>query len=102
MTLVVILAGILERSHVPVLSLLLKHTFELASTGDSCSEEPAKELENLREFSAKEYIHQLVVFRFELPVFNLNTESAVFTKAKFPYFFYPDVPTPPPNGYLLS
>jgi hypothetical protein len=94
---VLILAGLMERSHVPVFSLLAKHVSEAKSAGDQCTEDPARELENLKEFSGKDYIHQLVAYRFESPVFYLYAKQLDGHKSKFPNCFYPDVATPPPN-----
>ncbi len=86
----------LESNHIPVVSAfgVRMHNTEQS---DKNAEEPANEQET-RVASVKDYIHEVTVFNFDQPVFILSVTHPVISNTNFPYCFYPDVPTPPPNA----
>jgi hypothetical protein len=86
----------LESNHIPVVSAFSMHMQATGHDDDTSAEDPIKESETRIE-STKDYLHQLITFNFDQPVFLLTVKHSVFVKSKFPYCFYPDVPTPPPN-----
>ncbi|WP_295767373.1 hypothetical protein [uncultured Mucilaginibacter sp.] len=96
-TLVCLLAGILEYSQVPVISVWGNYSKTTEQSDKGYSEDPVKESENIRSESAKDFLHEVNLFRFCQPVFVIVVKHIVFHRADFPYHFYPDVPTPPPN-----
>lgn len=98
-TVIVLLLGILESNNIPVVSFLSRQALASKQFDDHKSaEDPIKESETLRVESAKDYLHQIFTFNFIEPVFLLTIEHPVMVKTKFPFCFYPDVPTPPPNS----
>ena len=86
----------LESNHIPVVSAFSTHMHASGQGDESNAEDPVKESETRVE-SVKDYFHEFTAFSFSQPVFLLSVKHPVFVKTKFPYCFYPDVPTPPPN-----
>ncbi|MDT3403313.1 hypothetical protein [Mucilaginibacter terrae] len=96
-TIVCLLAGILEYSQVPVISVWGNHAKNTEQTDKGSAEDPVKESENIRAESAKDYLHEINTFRFSQPVFVIAVKHPIIHREDFPYHFYPDVLTPPPN-----
>lgn len=96
-TIVCLLAGILEYSQVPVISVWGKYAKTTEQADKGCTEDPVKESESIRSESAKDYLHEISSFRFSQPVFVIAVKHVVIHREDFPYHFYPDVLTPPPN-----
>jgi len=92
-----LLIAMLESNHIPVISAFNMSVQSTEKTDDSSAEDPVKESETRVE-SVKDYFHELTAFNFSQPVFLLTVKHQVFVKTRFPYCFYPDVPTPPPNS----
>lgn len=93
------LLSILESNNIPVVSFLSRQALASDQFDDNNSaEDPIKESETLRLESAKDYLHEIFTFNFTEPVFLLTVKRPVVIKTKFPFCFYPDVPTPPPNS----
>lgn len=89
--------SILESNHIPVVSMFSSFAGVTAQTEDNKAEDPVKESETVKIESAKDYLHEVYNFSFVEPVLVMVINHPVMFKAKFPYTFYPDVPTPPPN-----
>jgi hypothetical protein len=96
LTVVCLLVAMLESNHIPVVSAFGMHMQSAQQSDDENAEDPVKESE-VRVESVKDYFHELIAFNFTQPVFLLSVKHPVFVKTKFPFCFYPDVPTPPPN-----
>lgn len=95
-TAICLLLGILESNNIPVVSIFGNQICAAKQT-DTGTEDPVKESETLRVETNKDYLHQIIDFSFFEPVFHLTIKHPVLYKTKFPYCFYPDVLTPPPN-----
>ena len=91
------LAGILEYSQVPVISVWGNYAKTTEQADKGCTEDPVKESENIRAESAKDFLHEFSSFYFSQPVFVIAIKYIVIHRANFPYHFYHDVLTPPPN-----
>jgi len=87
----------LESNNIPVLSIFNNITAVAGSNDDDSAEAPVKESETIKIESAKDYLHEVYNFNFNEPVVVMTTEHPALFKTKYPYTFYPDVPTPPPN-----
>jgi hypothetical protein len=96
LTVICLLVAMLESNHIPVISSFSMHMQSSEQDDESSAEDPVKETETRVE-SVKDYLHAFVAFHFNEPVFLLSVKHPVMVKTKFPYCFYPDVPTPPPN-----
>lgn len=94
---VVILFALLERNYIPVFSWLQVKAYALNETKAETAD-GAKESETVKEASLNDCIHHFFAYRFTIPVTSLAAESRSLYKTKFPFCFYPDVPTPPPNA----
>jgi len=88
----------LESNNIPVLSIFGGFAGTITQTDDNNkAEDPIKESETIKMASAKDYLHQVYDFNFDEPVVIMAMQYPALFKTKFPYTFYPDVPTPPPN-----
>jgi len=87
----------LESNNIPVVSMFSSVAGVSAQTDDDKADEPIKESETMKTESAKDYLHQVYNFKFDEPVVVLVMQHPALFKTKYPYTFYPDVPTPPPN-----
>lgn len=87
----------LESNNIPVVSMFSSFAGVSTQTDDNKADDPIKESETMKTESAKDYLHQVFDFNFDEPVVVLLTQHPALFKTKFPYTFYPDVPTPPPN-----
>jgi len=87
----------LESNNIPVISVFSNFAGVTAPNDDNKADDPIKESETLKTESAKDYLHQVYDFNFDEPVVVLVMQHPALFKTKFPYTFYPDVPTPPPN-----
>jgi|GEM_PF-6458438 len=97
LTVVCLLIGIMECNRIPVISVLGKYSKTCEQTDNGCTEDPVKESENLRVESVKDYLHEFTTFQFNEPVFVVAVNPVAIHREDFPYHFYPDVLTPPPN-----
>lgn len=92
-----LILGLLESNNVPVISVFNTFTAVPAQTDDNSAEDPVKESESLKIEWAKDYLQEVFNFSFDEPVAVVTVTHPALFKTKFPYTFYPDVPTPPPN-----
>jgi hypothetical protein len=91
-----LLIGILESNGIPVLSFFGKTAINTEQTTSKQAEDPIKESENFR-VEPSSWLHQTIAFNFTEPVFLLPVKYHAGFTSKFPYSYYPDVLTPPPN-----
>ena len=92
-----LILSMLESNNIPVFSIFNTFTAVIAPKDDDSAEAPVKESETMKTESAKDYLHQVFNFSFDEPVMVMASQHPALFKTKFPYTFYPDVPTPPPN-----
>jgi aromatic ring-opening dioxygenase catalytic subunit (LigB family) len=97
LTVICLLLGMLESNHIPVVSVFSKQVQAADQRDIGSAEDPVKESETLRIESVKDYLHEFITFNFNQPVFLVPIKRTALYKSKFPYCFYPDVLTPPPN-----
>jgi hypothetical protein len=96
-TIICLLAGVLEYSQVPVISVWGNFAKSTEQSDKGYTEDPVKESESGRSESVKDYLHEFTTFQFKQPVFVIAVKPVVIHREDFPYHFYPDVLTPPPN-----
>jgi hypothetical protein len=92
-----LILSMLESNNIPVLSVFNNLTAATTPNEDDSAEAPVKEAESMKIESAKDYPHEVFNFSFNEPVVVLTVQHPDLFKTKYPYTFYPDVPTPPPN-----